>query len=124
MPRGQKPGERIGTMDAKAINSAMRTLSRLVESENLPPKLLLVHRFTEDMVTNYRQIQTDPRVQVVMVMDGFGGPAIKSRQYDELIVQPGAHYTGFKLFYRHDEPLMTPEQVILLDPAPDLVIYQ
>ena len=33
-------------------------------------------------------------------------------------------YTGFKLFYRHDQPLMTPEQVLLLDPPPDLIIYQ
>jgi hypothetical protein len=124
MPRGQKPGARIGTMDAKAINSAMRTLGQLIESENLPPKMLLVHRFTEDMVTNYRQIQTDPRVQVVMVMDGFGNPSIKSRQYDALVVDQRVQYTGFKLFYRHDEPLMTPEQVLLLDPPPDLIIYQ
>ncbi|MCC7370743.1 MAG: hypothetical protein IT306_20145 [Chloroflexi bacterium] len=124
MPRSQKPGERIGTMDAAAINGAMRTLSKLVEQENLPPKLLIVHRFTEEMVTNYKRIQTDPRVQVVMVMDGFGGPHIKTRQYDELIVEQRVQYTGFKLFYRHDEPLMTPDQVLLLDPAPDVVIYQ
>jgi hypothetical protein len=59
-----------------------------------------------------------------MVMDGFGAPSSKTRQYDELIAQPRVQYTGFKLFYRHDTPLMTPEQVLLLDPAPDLVIYQ
>jgi hypothetical protein len=124
MTAGQVPGKRIGTMDAAAINNVQRTLANLVESEGLPPKLLVVHRFTEDMVTNVPQIATDPRVQVVMVMDGFGGPGIKARQYDELVVQPRAGYTGFKLFYRHDEPLMTPEQVLILDPPPDLIIYQ
>jgi hypothetical protein len=124
MPAGRKPGERIGTMDAATINGAMRTLGQLIEAEKLPPKLLVVHRFTEEMVTGFRQIQTDPRVQVVMVMDGFGNPAIKTRQYDELIVDQRVQYTGFKLFYRHDEPLMTPEQVLLLDPPPDLIIYQ
>lgn len=124
MLRGQKPGERIGTMDAAAINSAMRTLGQLVEEGMLPPKLLLVHRFTEQMVTNYRQIKADPRVQVVMVMDGFGDPATKTRQYDDLVVEQRVQYTGFKLFYKHDEPLMTPEQVLLLDPPPDLIIYQ
>ena len=51
-------------------------------------------------------------------------PPIKTRQYDELIVEQRVQYTGFKLFYRHDEPLMTPEQVLLLDPPPDLIIYQ
>ena len=34
-------------MDAAAINGATRTLAGLVEAEQLPPKLLVVHRFTE-----------------------------------------------------------------------------
>lgn len=125
MPAGQVPGKQIGTLDAAAINGVQRTLADLVESDGLPPKLLIVHRFTEDMVTNVPKITTDPRVQVVMVMDGFGGPGIKERQYDHLVVQPRTGYfTGFKLFYRQDEPLMTPEQVLYLDPPPDLIIYQ
>jgi hypothetical protein len=124
MPRNQVPGQRIGTMDATTINGVQRILADLVESEGLPPKMLLVHRFTEAMVTSYQKISTDPRVQVVMVMDGFGGPAIKTHQYDTLIAEQRVQYTGFKLFYRHDQPLMTPEQVLLLDPPPDLVIYQ
>jgi hypothetical protein len=124
MPPGQVPGKRIGTMDAAAINSASRTLANLVEAEQLPPKMLLVHRFTDDMVTNIKAIKTDPRVQVVMIMDGFGGPSIKTRQFNALIADERVEYTGFKLFYRHDEPLMTPEQVLLLDPAPDFIIYQ
>ena len=86
--------------------------------------MLLVHRFTERMVTGWRQIAADPRVQVVMVMDGFGGPGIKSSQYDALVVEQRVQYTGFKLFYKQDVPLMTPEQVLLLDPPPDLIIYQ
>jgi hypothetical protein len=124
MPKHQVPGERIGTMDAAAINGAQRTLADLVERKQLPPKLLLVHRFTEDMVTGHQKIATDPRVQVVMVMDGFGAPGIKTRQYEQLIVEQRVQYTGFKLFYRQDDPLMTPEQVLLLDPPPDLIIYQ
>ena len=124
MPRGQVPGQRIGTMDAATINGAQRILADLVEAERLPPKLLVVHRFTEEMVTNHQKIATDPRVQVVIVMDGFGSPALKARQYDTLVAEQRVQYTGFKLFYRHDEPLMTPEQVLLLDPPPDLVIYQ
>jgi len=124
MPAGHVPGERIGTMDAAAINGAQRTLATLVESERLPPKMLVVHRFTEEMVTAHQKIAVDPRVQVVMVMDGFGAPATKTHQYDTLIAEQRVQYTGFKLFYRHDQPLMTPEQVLLLDPPPDLIIYQ
>ena len=124
MPANHVPGQRIGTMDAAPINGAQRVLADLVEAHGLPPKLLVVHRFTEEMVTSPQRITMDPRVQVVMVMDGFGSPPLKSRQYNELIAEPRVQYTGFKLFYRHDEPLMTPAQVLLLDPAPDLVIYQ
>jgi hypothetical protein len=124
MPRNQVPGQRIGTIDATTINGVQQILADLVESEGLPPKMLLVHRFTEAMVTNYQKISTDPRVQVVIVMDGFGGTAIKTQQYGALIAEQPVQYTGFKLFYRQDQPLMTPEQVLLLEPPPDLVIYQ
>jgi len=37
------PGEVVGTMDAAAINGAIRTLADLVTSEHLPPKILVVH---------------------------------------------------------------------------------
>jgi hypothetical protein len=124
MPAGRVPGERIGTMDAAEINGALQTLAELVDEHGLPPKLLVVHRFTEDMVTNHQKIAMDPRVQVVMVMDGFGSPGIKTRQYAGLIADQRVQYTGFKLFYRHDTPLMTPPQVLELEPAPDLIIYQ
>jgi hypothetical protein len=124
MPSGQVPGQRIGTMDASTVTQAVQTMAALVTSEQLPPKLLLVHRFTEDMVTNAQAIVTDPRVQVVVVMDGFGSPSVKTRQYDELIVDQRVEHTGLKLFFHHDEPLLTPDQVLQLDPPPDLIIYQ
>jgi ribosomal protein S2 len=34
-------------------------------------KVLIVHRFTQGMVTNYKNKKV-PEVQVVMDMDGFG----------------------------------------------------
>jgi hypothetical protein len=33
-------------------------------------------------------------------------------------------YGGFKLFYRQDEPLLSPEQVLALDPASVVINYQ
>jgi hypothetical protein len=124
MPSGQVPGQRIGTMDAAAVNGAVQSIAELVATDHLPPKVLIVHRFTEEMVTNTQAIVTDPRVQVIVVMDGFGAPSVKMRQYDELIVDQRVEHTGIKLFFHHDEPLLTPAQILQLDPAPDLVIYQ
>jgi hypothetical protein len=124
MTKGGVPGKRIGTLDAAHVNYAIGVLGRLVDSLDLPPKVLVVHRFTRPMLTNYRQIALDPRVQVVIQMDGFGIPAHKLDAYKFYIVPEPVQYTGFKLFYKNDKPLMTPEEVIGLWPSPLYVQYQ
>jgi hypothetical protein len=121
----QVPGEVIGAMDASAINDAVTILDQVVQQDNLPPKVLIVHRFTDWMVTNYQDIRgQNPRVQVVMDMDGFGSPQLKFVHYDKYVVGERVAYTGIKLFYTHDDPLLTPKQVLDLQPPPDVVIYQ
>lgn len=124
MPAGRKPGEVVGSLDASAIDGAVRTLSQIVVAEHLPPKILIVHRFTDSMLTNAWQIARDPNVQVVVTMDGFGQPALKLAQYRSYVRDQAVGYSGIKLFYHHDEPLLTPTQVLGLDPSPDLIIYQ
>ena len=99
-------------------------LSELVQRERLPAKVLVVHRFTENMLTNYEQIRTDPNVQIVVTMDGFGTPEAKVSKYDWLVREQRVQFTGYKLFYRQDVPVMTPGEVVKLDPPPGLVIYQ
>ena len=76
------------------------------------------------MVTNYRNVELDPRVQVAVVMDGFGGPAAKISKLHELVRDQPVQFAGFKLFYRQDAPVMSPEDVLQLEPSPDIVIYQ
>ncbi|HEV7662462.1 MAG TPA: hypothetical protein VGQ62_02910 [Chloroflexota bacterium] len=121
---GKVPGQVVGTMDASAINGAIQTLADVVRQENLPPKLLVVHRFTESMVTNAAEIRPDPNVQVIVTMDGFGGPELKLAQYNEYVHNQRVQFAGIKLFYHHDVPLLSPNDVVDLDPFPDLVIYQ
>ncbi|MGI9149338.1 MAG: carboxypeptidase regulatory-like domain-containing protein [Chloroflexota bacterium] len=124
MPQNRVPGEVVGTMDASVVNAAIRTLADLVIAEHLPPKILIVHRFTEGMVTNYAEIRSDPHVQVVVTMDGFGPPALKLAQYEEYVHNQHVERAGIKLFYHHDVPLLAPQQIVDLDPFPDVVIYQ
>jgi len=124
IPSGRIPGEVVGSLDAATIDGAVHTLSQLVASEHLPPKILIVHRFTDTMVTNVTQITRDPNVQVVVTMDGFGPPALKLAQYRLYVRDQGVGYSGIKLFYHHDQPLLTPPQILGLDPHPDLIIYQ
>lgn len=127
-PGGKRPGLKRGTMSAADINFAARFLARLVEQYHLPPKILVVHRFTQRMVSDYRSIRPLPQVQIVMDMDGFGSPSLKIGTYRSFIASQPVQFTGFKLFYYNDvhygHRLMTPRQVLALSPRPIYIVYQ
>ncbi|NBV76571.1 hypothetical protein EBR66_00140 [bacterium] len=123
------PGDEIGTFSSADINYAAQYLQGLVQKHNLPPKILIVHRFTEEMVTGYRNIKPLPEVQIVMDMDGWGYGARKVGTYERVIMDEPVQFTGFKIFYKNDmKPpstrLMTPKEVLELTPAPSFIQYQ
>jgi hypothetical protein len=128
MKSSHKPGAKIGTMDASDINYASAYLADLVRKYNLPPKVLTIHRFTRNGVTNYKQIQLRPEVQIVMHMDGWGAPWLKRDSYKDYIVREPVQYTGFKLFYHNDtkkgDPIMQPQDLLKLEPKPLYIQYQ
>ena len=120
MKRGGVPGQRIGTYDAADINYAIRFLSGLVDKHQLPPKILVVHRFTRDGVTNVKKIQLDPRVQFVMHMDGFGAPWVKRDTYWRDIKREPVQFTGWKQFTKrkNDNPPTPRAEILRLWPVP------
>ena len=129
MKTGAHPGTVIGTFDASDINFVSNYLANLVTENNLPPKILVVHRFTQGMVTNYKQIKTMPQVQIVMNMDGWGDPAHKLATYQQFIYSEPVQFTGFKLFYKNDilvpgSSMMTPTELMKLNPEPIYIQYQ
>lgn len=129
MKGGQAPGKAVGSFDAADINYATEYLAKLVKENNLPPKILVVHRFTQAMVTNYKQIKIRPEVQIVMDMDGWGHQARKINTYRQFVHKEPVEFTGFKIFYKNDlrEPnshIMTPEEVLRLKPQPVYIQYQ
>ena len=127
MHNGDKPGTAIGSLDAKDINFAAEYLSQIVKANSLTPKILVIHRFTQPMVKNYKQITPLPEVQIVMDMDGFGGQANKINTYKQFIYKEPVQFTGFKLFYKNDSkrgPLLSPEQLLKLTPIPVYIQYQ
>jgi hypothetical protein len=124
MHSGAVPGRRVGTLDAADVNQAIDLLTSIVDRQNLPPKILVVHRYTQGMVTNYQQIKLDPRVQLVVNMDGFGSPRIKEDAYKNYVALQPVEFTGFKLFYKKDHPMMSAERVLALTPKPVYIQYQ
>lgn len=128
-PSGAAPGTRVGTVDAKDVNAAAEYLAGLVRENALPPKVLVVHRYTRAMVTNAAKIVPLPEVQVVMDMDGWGGPSSKYATYEAYIRSEPVQFTGFKLFYKNDvkrpgSRLLTPAEVLKLTPKPSFIQYQ
>ncbi len=129
MEPGIKPDQEIGTMSATDIDWAANYLANIVTQNNLPPKILVVHRFTESMVTNYQDITPLPQVQIVMDMDGWGSQAKKINTYQRIEAAEPVQFTGFKLFYKNDllppsTGMLTPQQILKLSPQPSYIQYQ
>lgn len=124
MRPGQVPGDVIGSLDARHVNAAIERLAEVAEQHRLPPRMLVIHRFTRPMLTGASKIRLHPRVQVVVDMDGFGSKELKRASYRVSVRDEPVQFAGIKLFYRQDRPLLSPEEVLQLDPVPNLVIYQ
>jgi hypothetical protein len=130
VPAGVEPGKEIGSTSADTVNEVSAYLSQLVQNQDLPQKLLIVHQFTEGMVVERRGIAARPGVAIVTNVDGFGTSDMKAGVYHQLTapdVLPSGNagsYTGFKLFYREDTGLMDPAAVLALQPHPEVVVYE
>lgn len=123
------PGTVIGYFTAADVNYAANFLADLVKKYDLPPKVLVVHRFTQDMVRGAENITPLPEVQIVMDMDGWGEKAKKLTTYSHVIYAEPVQFTGFKLFYKNDlkapsSGMMTPAEVLKLSPQPVFIQYQ
>jgi len=126
MKDGTRPGKKIGTYDAADINYASRFLADLVDKHKLPPKILVVHRFTRKGVTNASSIKLDPRVQIVMHMDGFGAPWLKYDSFYSYIKKEPVQFAGWKQFTKakNDSPPTPREAILRLWPVPMYIQIQ
>jgi hypothetical protein len=124
MGPGGVPGERIGHVGAREVNRVSLLMNQIARERELPQKLLVVHQFTESMVRHDNRVKARGNVAVTMNADGFGPPQAKERVYEELASRGGRLHPGFKLFFQEDTNLMSPKQVLRLNPPPDLVIYE
>lgn len=129
MKGGEVPGKKIGNFEAADINDAIDFLADLVKKNNLPPKILVVHRFTQGMIRNYDQIKKVPEVQIVIDMDGWGDKILKRSTWLRYIHKEPVQYTGFKLFYKNDtktgaDQFYSPQELLQFKPKPIYIQYQ
>lgn len=129
MKTGARPGTVIGSFNAADINFTIDWLSEIVREHELPPKVLILHRFTQDMVQGYADIRPTPEVQVVMHMDGWGSTDLKTSTYRRVVEPEPVQFAGLKIFYKNDlKPpstgIFTPSQALELHPEPVYIQYQ
>lgn len=124
MDEGEIPGEHYGHIDASDVLYAQQYLANLSAQLGIPPKVLIVHQFEWGMIGNKDSVAPYPGVQLVIDMDGHGPPSMKLETYDVMNTQHPIEFNGIKLFYKFDQPILTPEEVLDLDPVPDVIIYQ
>ena len=123
MGPGEVPGKVIGRVGADEVNATSDWLDKLTAREKLPQKLFLIHQFTDDMVPE-QELKERENLAYVLNVDGFGTQALKIAKYKDFVGQAPGFHRGYKLFYSEDTNLMTPAQVMRLQPRPDVVIYE
>jgi hypothetical protein len=123
MAPGQAPGDVVGQTSAAEINQVAGYLAQIVDQFNLPQKLLVVHQFDASMVPDRQDVGTWPEVAVTFDMEAWGSPQEKLQAYQQL-APVGTWNDGLMLFNQLDTPLLTPQQVMALQPQPDLITYE
>jgi hypothetical protein len=122
--KGKVPGIDLGHVDGTEIQKAVEYVDQLVEKNHLPDKVVVVHQFGNGIVTHKNLIKPTEHVEIPLNYDGFGDPAVKMAAYGKLVRKQPIQYGGFKLFFKNDHPLLSPKEVLKLDPAPAVVDYQ
>jgi hypothetical protein len=99
---------------------------------NIPgERFLVVHQFNRIMIRNREDVQANfSRVRLVLCMPGIGTPEMKRSTYAFGAEATNMPVKGFKLWFNFglpghaDIPLMTPEEVMELEPRPYIIMYQ
>ena len=141
------PGINLSNVHASDLNPIIEAVAAIPMRYHVPRKILIIHQYRPDgdgltdpynpglaEIADKRNLVFDPRVDVVIHVDGVGGyPGDirdKTLEYttwvkDDMLKYFNFFYGGFKLFYQHESKirLMTPKEVLSLDPPPMVVTY-
>lgn len=123
---GQVPLAQIGSVDIAEVNQTAAWLAALTAENHLPQKLLLLHQFRLDMISNRQALDmSHPELAYVVQMDGNGTPPQKLSTWQSITQDaPAGIYFGWKNFYKEDHPMLDPAGTMALNPKPWYVSYQ
>ncbi len=141
------PGVHLSNVRAADLNPLITALAEIPVRHRVPRKIMILHQYRPDgddladpydrgaaEIADKRNLVADPRVDTVVHVDSVGGwPGdieLKTSQYTDWVSRDMARfgnfrYGGFKIFYQLESRnrLMTPAEVLALQPAPMVVTY-
>ncbi len=141
------PGINLSNVRASDLNPIIEAVAEIPMKYHVPRKILIIHQYRpsgdgtanpydagQAEIADKHNLMMDTRVDVVIHVDSVGGyvgdRADKIQQYTEWVKgdmqkYQNFQYGGFKLFYHIESKtrLMTPQEVLALDPAPLVVTY-
>ncbi len=120
----QVPGANIGQLYAAQINEIQAQMNKIGAEVGLN-RVLILHQFRPSMLPDKALIEDYPFVELVIDGDGVGPAEIKISNYTTYASEPAFEFGGFKLFPTNgDYPILSPAEVMSLEPPPVLIIYQ
>lgn len=131
--RTTKPMKVIGSVRADEVNMAQKMIQDYLIANNLPGKrMLVIHQFKPWMISQRSNVQSNfERVNLIHCADGFGSPGQKKDSYAMNAEAQNIPLKSFKLFTKpaiagagYDSPIMTPKEVLALEPRPYLIMLQ
>jgi len=131
--RTTKPMEEIGTVTASEINQVQRIMEDYIIENEIPgERLLVIHQFNYRMISNREKVESNfSRVRLVHCADGFGPPNVKRAAYAYNAQAANMPVKAFKLFFDFgipgagvDYPILSPKEVLSLNPRPYIIMYQ
>lgn len=122
------PGRVFGHTTGQELDAIAAWTAALVAEHHLPEKVVLYHQLHENIVTDEDALVPHDGVVLIKSVDGIGTPEAKTGLYNRISARTPEHvHLGFKLFFEEDArhgPLMTPDQVMALEPQPEYVLWE
>jgi voltage-gated potassium channel Kch len=116
----------IGSVTAGEINTVVTWLADLTRAHKLPQKLLVLHQFQLEMISDRGSVDTGrDELAVLIQADGFGSPGAKFKTWSLMHTSPPPNvWWGWKNFIDEDSPTFTPAETMAIEPRPLFVSYQ
>ncbi len=116
----------IGSVTAGEVNTVVTWLADLTRARKLPQKLLMLHQFQVQMISDRATVDTSrDELAVLIHADGFGSPGAKFETWSLLHISPPPNvWWGWKNFIDEDSHTFTPTEIMAIEPRPLFVSYQ